>query len=369
MAQFELHIPTRLVFGRGRFSEAPRLIAKEAGRVLVLVGRGSAKRYGYLDRLLEGLGSYGVSFTVYEGIEPNPKHYQCDEAAQVARSFGAEVVVALGGGSVMDAAKFVAAAAAGGGKAWDYVKGLQPIEKALPVIAIPTLAGSGSEFSIGGVISNPDTKEKVARGSPLLFPRLSVWDPDLTLTVPRKPTVDGLVDILSHVLDRAFGEGSLPLVDLWTSALVERVMEVGRRLVNDLGNPELREEAALLASLAISPLHALGRRGPHWVNHLMEHVVSGHYDHVSHGSGLAALMGAWLDWVWEACPRVPFGEGFKEGVKEWLRDLGAPTRLRDLGVPKEALPTLNEALWRTFGRGLEGLITREETAKIFSEAW
>ncbi len=369
MGHFTLHLPTRLVFGRGRFSEAPELIAKEAERVLVLIGQGSVKRHGYLDKLLRGLKDFGVSYTVYEGIEPNPKHYQCDEAAEVARSFGAEAVVALGGGSVMDAAKFVATVAAGGGKTWDYVKGLRPIEKALPVVTIPTLAGSGSEFSIGGVISNPDTKEKIAQGSPLLFPRLSVWDPDLTLTVPLKPTVDGIVDILSHVLDRAFGSDSLPITDLWTASLVERVMEVGRRLKDDLGNPQLREEAALLASLAISPLHALGRRGPHWINHIMEHVVSGHYDEVSHGSGLAALMGAWLDWAWEACERKPFPEGFKEGVREWLREIGAPTSLRELGVPKEALPELNEALWRTFGQGLEGLITEAETAKIFSEAW
>jgi len=369
MARFTFQAPTRLVFGRGLFSEAPSLIAKEAGRVLVLIGQGSVKRHGYLDRLLAGLRALGVKYAVFEGIEPNPKHYQCDEAAEAARSFGAEAVVALGGGSVMDAAKFVAVVAASGGKTWDYVKGLKPIEKALPVIAIPTLAGSGSEFSIGGVISNPDTKEKIAQGSPLLFPRLSVWDPDLTLTVPRKPTLDGIVDILSHVLDRAFGSDALPITDLWALALVERVMEVGRRLADDLGNPQLREEAALLASLAISPLHALGRQGPHWVNHLMEHVVSGHYDHVSHGSGLAALMGAWLDWVWEACERKPFPEGFKEGVKEWLRELGVPTRLRELGVPAEALPELNRALWRTFGDRLEGLMTQEETGKIFSEAW
>ncbi|MEO0140041.1 MAG: iron-containing alcohol dehydrogenase [candidate division WOR-3 bacterium] len=370
MKDFVFSLRTKLVFGRGRLKEAGRWACELGERCLVMVGGGSARRHGYLDVVLESLRESGISAMVYEGVSPNPRDSEADEAGVIARSGDAEFIVALGGGSVMDCAKLAAVVAAEGGKAWDFVVEQRPITRALPVLAIPTVAASGSELGGGAVISKPELKQKIGVGSPHIQPRIALWDPLTTLTLPKKPTMDGAVDILLHILDRWFGGiGESSVADSLAVALMRETISASTRLARDLSELHARETLALISSLAITQLTNLGRGGG-FTAHSFEHVLSGRHDEVSHGAGLAALAPGWLSWMYEAYPgrgeRLDrmWGGDFRAGIISWLRGIDAPTSLSDLGIKEPELQEFNRDLWELYSWSLSSM-TEEDTLEIW----
>jgi alcohol dehydrogenase YqhD (iron-dependent ADH family) len=372
MKEFIFALRTKLVFGRGRLREAGRWARELGERCLVMIGSGSARRHGYLDAVLTSLREAGLSAMVYEGVSPNPRDSEANEAGAAASAGGADFIVALGGGSVMDCAKLAAVVAAEGGKSWDFVKEIRPITKALPIMAIPTVAGSGSEFGGGAVISKPEIKEKIGVGSPHIQPRIALWDPLTTLTLPRKYTADGCADILSHILDRWFGGvGESSVADALAVALMKETVAGGRRLSRDLTEIHARESLALASSLAITQLTNLGRGGS-FTMHSFEHVLSGRHDEISHGSGLAALTAGWLSWMYEAYPGrgerldLLWGGDFRSEIIEWLKDMGLSVSLSDLGIREEELGELNDDLWRLYSWSLSTM-TKEDTLKIWRQ--
>lgn len=370
MREFIFTLRTRLIFGKGRLKEAGRWARELGERCLVIVGRGSARKHGHLETLLASLDEHGVSHALYEGVSPNPRDTEADEAGAAARASGTEFIVALGGGSVMDCAKLAAIVAAEGGKAWDFVTEARPITKALPLMAVPTVAASGSEMGGGAVISKPELQQKIGVGSPHIQPKVALWDPLTTVTLPRKPTMDGCADILSHILDRWFGGlGESAVADALAVALMRETVAGARRLNRDLAEIHARECLALVSSLAITQLTNLGRGGA-FTQHSFEHVLSGRHDEVSHGAGLAALTPGWLSWMYEAYPGrgerldLLWGGDFRKEIMAWLRETELPGSLSELGIKGDELPELNDDLWKLYSWSLSSM-TSQDTMRIW----
>ena len=206
MHAFEFYQPTAIVFGPGTEAQAgPKAAQLGARRVLVVYGGQSAKRSGLLDRVLASLEEAGLAHETFGGIHPNPRLFQVQEGVRKALDFGADLVLAVGGGSVIDAAKAIALGAANPeGDLWDFWLRKRPVERTLPVGAILTISAAGSETSDTAVLTRDDTLVKRGLGSSLLRPKFAIMDPELTYTLPPFQVTCGVVDIMMHTLDRYF---------------------------------------------------------------------------------------------------------------------------------------------------------------------
>jgi len=306
MQNFTFHLPTKIIFGPGEIDKVG-VEAKQMGeRAMIITGKRSASATGIIHKVTDFLEKEAVAAIVFDKIEPNPRNTTIDEAAKLANDNGCDFIIGLGGGSPMDAAKGVAAAAAEKEPIWDYVNHGQPlpkkITKALPLMEIPTLAATGSEADSGGVITNWETHEKAVLFHPLLFPKVSIIDPELTVTVPKDYTIDGGIDIISHVIEGFFtGAEETPIQDHFSMSIIRTVMD---NLPKVMANPEdidARSHLSWCSALALSGVVNSGRGGA-FPLHAMEHALSGYYD-ISHGRGLALLLPRLMSYTIESRPQ------------------------------------------------------------------
>jgi alcohol dehydrogenase YqhD (iron-dependent ADH family) len=350
--KFEFYNPTRLIFGAGVLEKLGEAVRPLGGRALLVMGRGSARRSGLYDRVAGILSASGVSVVPFEGVEPNPRLDTVLRGSEAARSEGCDVVVALGGGSVMDAAKVMAAGVFYPGDLWDmmYVGPRRPRlpERALPIVTVPTLAATGSEMNDGAVITYQDLKVKAFVEAECLFPRVAVVDPELTLTVPRNQTAYGVSDIIAHVTEAYFnGVDGTPIQDSFAEGVLRAVVQWGPVAVEEGGNLEARTQVQWASVVALNGWVQVGTRGAYPV-HMMEHTLSGIHD-VPHGAGLAVLNPAWMRF---AAPHRPerfaqfarnvFGVREEdhltaamrgiEALEDLLKRMGCPLTLGELGI-------------------------------------
>ncbi|MFC1529389.1 iron-containing alcohol dehydrogenase [Gemmatimonadota bacterium] len=360
--KFHFHNPTEVFFGAGEFGRAGKLAARLGSKCLLVTGQGSVERLGYLDRMKEMFDDAGVAYVHFPGIEPNPHLETCQAAARAAIEAGCDFIVGLGGGSVMDASKAIATGFFDPEGLWDYIPhgagNIKKIEKALPIMVISTLAATGSEMDNGGVITLAATKEKCVIGSPLLFPKIAIVDPELTLTVPLDYTMDGVFDMAVHVMESYFnGDLETPLQARIIEGFVLAVFEQGEKLFHTSDDLKLRGDLHWPSVLALSGFFTAGREGSYPV-HVLEHPLSGHFD-ISHGRGLALLQPRWMWYVLEEEPlifadfarnvmKVPATDDdlhdAREGVRalcSWLDRVGLLITLSDLGI--EEGETLDQA--------------------------
>ena len=370
--RFKFYNPTEVYFGPGEFERTGELAARLGSKCLLVVGQGSAERHGYLKQAETMLKDAGVSYVIFRGIEPNPHLETCIEAALKAIEEKCDFVLALGGGSVMDASKAIAAGFYDPDNLWDYVshgqEKVKQVKQALPLMVVPTLAATGSEMDAGGVITRWETREKCVIGSPLLFPKIAVIDPALTVSVPLDYTMDGVFDIAVHVMESYFnGDQDTPLQGRLIEGCLLAVFDEGKKLHGDLENVKLRENVQWPSSLALSGLFTAGRGGNYPV-HQMEHVLSARWN-ISHGRGLALLMPRWMWYVLPTDPApfasfaanvmkvAPGGNNLLDaqaGVKElcrWLDSVGLFLTLDDFGIPVGELDAASEDCIRLYGHG------------------
>ncbi len=293
MQNFTFYLPTKLIFGPGEISKVGTEAKKLGERALIVTGKRSASASGIINRVTDYLEKEGVSAVVFDKIEPNPRTSTIDEAARLANDNKCDFIIGLGGGSPMDAAKGIAAAAAEKKPIWEFIYHGQPIpqkiSKALPLLEIPTLAATGSEADAGAVITNWETHEKAVLNSPLLFPKVSIIDPELTITVPRDYTIDGGIDIIAHVIEGFFtGADHTPIQDRLSLSIVKTVMDYLPQAIAHPDDINARSQLSWCSAMALSGMINSGRGGP-FPLHAMEHALSGHYD-ISHGLGLALLL-------------------------------------------------------------------------------
>ncbi len=352
--KFEFENPTRLVFGAGSLSQLGEAVRAYGIKALLVTGGGSVKRNGTFERAVASLNASGVSVVECSGVEPNPRLSTVVRGAEIARNEGCDVVIGLGGGSTMDAAKVMAAAVFYEGDPWEMIAHGQENRnlptRALPIITVPTLAATGSEMNAGAVITNEKTTEKSFVIAKCLFPKVAVVDPELTVSVPPDQTAFGICDLITHVTESYFnGVDGTPIQDRFAEGVILTAMEWGPKAIADGNNPEARAQVQWASVVALNGWVQVGSAAAYPV-HMIEHVLSAHHD-IAHGAGLAVVNPAWMRFAAESRParfaqfaqRI-FGlalqhpedaEAAKEGIERFeafLRSIGCPTRLSELKI-------------------------------------
>lgn len=306
MQNFVFHLPTKLIFGAGTIDQCGVEAAQLGQKALIVTGKRSASAHGIINKVTDYFEREGVAAVIFDKIEPNPRTTTIDEAGELARANECDFIVGLGGGSPMDAAKAIAVATLEEGPIWDYISHggdgpIKPITQALPIMAIPTLAATGSEADAGGVFTNWETHEKAVLFHPLLYPKVSIIDPELTVTVPKDYTADGGVDIICHVIEGLFtGVDNTPLQDRFAMSVIKTVMDNLSIAIENPNDIEARANLSWASAVALSGMISSGRGGAYPI-HALEHSISGHYD-ISHGRGLALLLPAMMEYSYKSRP-------------------------------------------------------------------
>lgn len=352
---FEYSNPTHLVFGAGIISRLGEFAVKYGKRALLITGGGSVKRSGIFDKVANSLKDAGITVFECEGVEPNPRIASVRRGAAIAKQNQCELIVALGGGSVMDASKVMAAAVKYDGDPWDMIYHRQ--EKvyfptaAIPLITIPTLAATGSEMNCGAVITNEETTEKSFVQAPCLFPKVALMDPELTVSVPKNQTAYGVCDLITHITEGYFnGVGNSPIQDRFAEGVILTAMEYGPKAIANGNDLDAREQIMWAATVALNGFVQSGNGGVGFPVHMIEHTVSAFHD-ITHAVGLAIINPSWMRFAAKRNPAkfVQFAErifGLKSkgadaldcalaGIAKFeafLKEIGCPTRFSEVGI-------------------------------------
>ncbi len=339
---FLYNIPTKVYFGKNQLGNLGKELSKYGKKVLLCYGGGSIKKSGLYDQITAEVKAAGLELFELSGIEPNPRVASVNAGADICKKEGIDVLLAVGGGSVLDCAKFIGAAAFYDGDGWDISIGKVKAEKCLPIITVLTLAATGSEMDAGGVITNPETKEKVGMAYPVMQPKVSFLDPTLTYSVSKYQTACGAADILSHIWETYFNESgkSMYMLDRFMEGLMKTVIQYTPIALAEPDNYEARANLMWTSSWAINGF-ARACQTCAWSCHPIEHELSAFYD-ITHGLGLAILTPRWMQYVLddESAPK------FKEyGVNVW----GIDPSLPDKEAAEQAIAKTAEFLFDTLG--------------------
>ena len=351
---FEFHNPTRLIFGAGALARLGEVVTAHGTKALIVTGGGSVKRNGTFDRAVASLKDAGIPFAECDGVEPNPRITTVRRGAHIARDQACDVIIALGGGSTMDASKVMAAAFYYDGDPWDMIYHGQPKPyiptNALPIITVPTLAATGSEMNMGAVISNEETKEKSFVQANCMYPKVALVDPELTISVPRDQTAYGVCDLITHVTEAYFnGVDGTPIQDRFAEGVILTAMEWGPRALADGNDLEARTQVQWASIVALNGWVNAGTNGGYPV-HMIEHTLSAYHD-VTHGAGLAVVNPSWMRFAARHRPQkfVQFAERIFcltakgpgdldcalagiDRFEAFLKEIGCPTRLSELQI-------------------------------------
>ncbi len=290
MTNFTYFNPVKLVFGKGMIAELKNLIPADV-KVMVTYGGGSIKKNGVYEQVRQALSGHAVS--EFGGIEPNPRYETCMKAAQQARAQGAGFLLAVGGGSVLDATKFIAVAALyGAGDPWGIMEGRKPVEAALPLGSVLTLPATGSEMNTFAVISRDSTGEKLAFGSPLVYPKFSILDPETTFSLPTRQVENGIVDTFVHVMEQYMcAIGSAPLTERLAESVLQTLVEEAPKVKQDPGNYDVRANLMWCATVGLNGLLGCGVAAQDWATHMIGHELTAMHG-IDHARTLAMIMPA-----------------------------------------------------------------------------
>jgi len=298
LTNFNWNFPTEIAYGDGRINEVGA-IAKNHGKKAMIA---TYERGGFLDPIIDkveaSLTAAGIEFVTFTGIEPNPRAQTIDKAIDMFKAESCDLVIALGGGSVIDGSKYIAATGFSGGLSWDYVVLGDRVPReytgAFPIISIPTLSASGSECNAGGVLTNAETNEKSFSRSAYRFPKVAIVDPELLTSVPLNITKDSCVDIFSHLIEHYLSShGDSEFADRMTEAMILTLKDNFDKVLNDLKDTEVRGQLALCSIFGWSGLQALGRTGCIPM-HSIEMPLSAIYD-LPHGKGMTIVIPPYLE--------------------------------------------------------------------------
>lgn len=334
--------PTRLHFGKGVVENLGEVVKKYGKNVLLIYGKGSVKKYGYYHRVVNSLRNSGLKIVEYAGIKPNPVVDDVEKAAALGREKKIEVIVALGGGSVIDSSKITALTIANNEDPWNYMTWQANPQKSIPLVCVLTLAATGTEMNGAAVLQNETTHQKLGYVNTLNYPKESFLDPEFTTTVPADYTVYGIVDLIAHALEAFFGAGEPSVIDKITTSIIKDAMEWGPLLLNDLTNYDLRANIMLDATLALNGLTSYGKRNGDWGVHGIGHELSLLFD-TPHGATLSIAYPAWLRLQKERIPKriVSLGKLLFDtdsidetiaSLEAFFQTIHAPVRLSDVAI-------------------------------------
>ncbi len=341
MNHFIYHNPVKVYFGKDQLCHLGEELSKYGKRVLLTYGGGSIKKIGLYDKVVNEIKKSRLELFELSGILPNPRIDSVRKGAQICKDKNIDVLLAVGGGSTLDATKYMAAGACVDFDPWDFFSKWAPIEKALPVITIPTLAATGSEMNDGGVISNPETKKKIGRSSPRLFPKVSFLDPTNTFTVNSYHTACGSADIMSHIIEVYFTpEPDLYMLDTVMEGLMRTVIKYAPIALKEPDNYEARANLMWTSSWAINGFIDGGKQHE-WSCHSMEHELSAIYD-ITHGLGLAILTPRWLEYCLD---EYTVDKYYLFGTNVF----GIDPKIEPMTVARKSIDMLSEFFFDTLG--------------------
>ncbi|STO31380.1 NADH-dependent butanol dehydrogenase A [Fusobacterium necrogenes] len=389
MKNFNYNVSTRILFGRGKINEIGKEVKKYGDKVLIVYGKGSVKRNGLFDVIINNLREYGIYVYELDNIDPNPRIDSVYKGAEICRKEGVKLILAVGGGSVIDCSKAIAAQANYCGDIWQdlYVEQkLQDLKSVLPVASVLTLAATGSEMNGNSVISNMHTNQKLAIGHDLLRPVFSILDPEYTFTVNQYHTAAGIVDILSHLFEQYFTpDHDGYLQNRMMEAMMKTVIEYGPIAYQELNNYEARANLMWTSSLALNGMVTYGKVSTDWATHGMEHELSAFYD-ITHGVGLGILTPYWMKYVLSKDTVHRFVEYARnvwnlsgndeielanlaiEKTREFFTSIGIPSTLEEVGIDGSKLEEMAEQATMFGALGCMKKLYKEDVLAIYKMA-
>ena len=342
MNSFVYNIPTKVYFGENQLGNLTKELLKFGKRVLLAYGGGSIKRIGLYDKVIGGLNAAGMEVYELAGIEPNPRIESVRAGVKLCKEHNIDVILAVGGGSTIDAAKFMAAGSCVEHDPWEFFgANAKPIDNALPIVTILTLAATGSEMDTAGVISNLETGDKLGRLAPALLPKVSFLDPTLTYSVSKFQTACGAADIMSHIIEVYFNtQEDLFMLDCFMEGMLKTIVKFAPVALADPENYEARANLMWTSSWAINGFINGGKRKA-WSCHPMEHELSAVYD-ITHGLGLAILTPRWMEYCLDE-------SNVDKYVQYGVNVFGIDSSLDKMDIARESIRLTAEFLFDTLG--------------------
>lgn len=400
MNDFIFQSPTRFVFGKSAVARTGEEVATlGARRVLLVYGGGSVRRTGLLSRVEDSLAQAGVTYVELGGVRPNPEVGLVRQGVEVARANSVDLVLGVGGGSVIDSAKAIAFGAPASCDVWDFFSGKAKVAKCLPVACVLTIPAAGSEASSSCVISNDELCLKKGTNGDAFRPKVAIMDPTVTFTLPAYQTAAGVTDMICHVCERYFSAaGPVPVTDSICCGIIRSVMEAAVRVSHTPDDYDARATIMWAGTLAHNDIAGCGRslvptsRAGGWESHGLEHELSAHHPEITHGAGLAVIMPAWMRYVWRADPSrfLSFGRdvfGIEpadatdaaaeqavlrtiDRLQGFFASLGMPTKLEAFGLGEDDIEPLIGTLRITKGEkfGAFRTLTMDDARAIYRSA-
>lgn len=342
MNSFVYNIPTKVYFGENQLGNLTKELLKFGKRVLLAYGGGSIKRIGLYDKVIGELNAAGMEVYELAGIEPNPRIESVRAGVKLCKEHNIDVILAVGGGSTIDAAKFMAAGSCVEHDPWEFFgANAKPIDNALPIVTILTLAATGSEMDTAGVISNLETGDKLGRLAPALLPKVSFLDPTLTYSVSKFQTACGAADIMSHIIEVYFNtQEDLFMLDCFMEGMLKTIVKFAPEALANPENYEARANLMWTSSWAINGFINGGKRKA-WSCHPMEHELSAVYD-ITHGLGLAILTPRWMEYCLDE-------SNVDKYVQYGVNVFGIDSSLDKMTIARESIRLTAEFLFDTLG--------------------
>jgi hypothetical protein len=339
MNSFVYDIPTKVYFGKNQLKNLGTELSKYGKKVLLTYGGGSIKKTGLYNKIVAEIEKAGLELFELSGIAPNPRISSVNAGADICKKENIDVLLAVGGGSVLDCTKFIGGATYYDGDAWDILLRKVPVKKCLPIITVLTLSATGSEMDSGGVISNPETKDKIGMGFPVMQPKVSFLDPTVTYTVNKFQTACGAADMLSHIMEVYFNmDNDLYMLDCVMEGLMKTIIKYAPIAIEKPDDYEARANLMWTSSWAINGFVSGGKQHA-WSCHPMEHELSAIYD-ITHGLGLAILTPRWMEYTLNENTVSKF---YQFGVNVF----GIDQKLPQMEVAKKSIEMLKEFLFDT----------------------
>lgn len=382
MNNFTFHNPTKLIFGQGQLVQLKEEVPQYGKNVLLVYGGGSIKRTGIYDRVIQLLHEAGVRVHELAGVEPNPRLSTVYKGIELCRRENIDFLLAVGGGSVIDCTKAIAAGVKYSGDVWDIITHQVRAHDALPLGTVLTIVATGSEMNPTSVITNWETQEKLGWSSPCVYPKFSILDPVHTFTVPRDQTVYGIVDIMTHTFEQYFHPAAhAPLQERMLEGLLRTVIDTAPKLLQDLENYEYRETIMYCSTMALNGMLGMGIEGD-FGSHGIEHALSAVYD-IPHGGGLAIVVPNWMKYCldedvarFKQMAQNVFAvdgtgrtdrdialEGIRR-LREFWDSLGAPSRLADYHIDASKLELMAEKATARKQLGRFKVLQKEDVLQI-----
>jgi alcohol dehydrogenase YqhD (iron-dependent ADH family) len=360
MQNFSFHNPTKILFGKDVIDQLGTEASFFGRKVMMVYGRSSIKMNGIYDRAILSLKRSGLEVVEFSGIKSNPVLSHLRQGIAIAKKEQPDLIVAVGGGSVLDEAKAIAAGAVTDVDVWDFFTNSKEVEDALPLVTMLTVAATGSEMNPTGVVTNEDTLQKFEISSPHLYPKASLLDPTALYTLPASYTAFSAVDAISHVIEGYFtgNDPHTPMQDRLVESIILTIMESCETCLADPENYQSRATFMWAATLALNGLPTAGIGTYAFPNHMIEHSLSAIYD-IAHGAGLSIVIPGWMQYASESDPvkfahfaerifNITEGSGRDraqkgiDALKTWFTKIGSPVSLKDSGIPEDDIFMISE---------------------------